>query len=146
MKGQIVIDSVIPDYFARVPKPCMGGWGSRVMNVTPSGKILPCHAAETIPGLEFWSTKDHPLAEIWNSSPAFNAYRGLDWMEEPCVSCDKKSSCKGGCRCQALVLAGKATAADPVCELSPFHAHLAEIAQQLADGEILPRRIKAEAH
>ncbi|MGB8614110.1 MAG: radical SAM protein, partial [Pseudolabrys sp.] len=26
-RGQIVIDAVIPDYYARFPKPCVGGWG-----------------------------------------------------------------------------------------------------------------------
>ncbi len=139
--GRIVIDSVIPDYYARVPKPCMGGWGARVLNVTPSGKVLPCHAAETIPGLEFWSVKGRTLENIWRNAPAFNAYRGLDWMEEPCVTCDKKQSCKGGCRCQALALAGKAEAADPVCELSPFHEGLKHVALQTAISEISPRRI-----
>jgi PqqA peptide cyclase len=141
--GQIVIDSVIPDYFARVPKPCMGGWGARVINVTPQGKVLPCHAAETIPGLEFWSVKDRALADIWHNAPAFNAYRGLDWMEEPCVTCEKKTSCKGGCRCQALALAGKAEAADPVCEISPFHHVLATAAQEAATLAIAPRRISS---
>ena len=53
--GRIVIDSALPDYYARYPKPCMGGWGRRSLNVTPSGKVLPCHAAEVIPGLTFWS-------------------------------------------------------------------------------------------
>ena len=63
--GQIVIDSVVPDYYARFPKPCMGGWGRRSLNVTPSGKVLPCHAAETIPGLDFWNVREHSLADIW---------------------------------------------------------------------------------
>jgi PqqA peptide cyclase len=47
--GRIVIDAVVPDYYARYPKPCVGGWGRRSLNVTPSGKVLPCHAAETLP-------------------------------------------------------------------------------------------------
>jgi pyrroloquinoline quinone biosynthesis protein E len=139
--GKIVIDSVIPDYFARVPKPCMGGWGARVINVTPAGKVLPCHAAETIPGMTFWSVQDRTLADVWSSSPAFNAYRGVDWMEEPCISCEKKTSCKGGCRCQALALAGRATAADPVCELSPFHPMLEIAAREAAAAALAPRRI-----
>jgi hypothetical protein len=25
--GRIVIDAVVPDYYARYPKPCVGGWG-----------------------------------------------------------------------------------------------------------------------
>lgn len=143
-QGQIVIDSVVPDYYARVPKPCMGGWASRVLNVTPSGKVLPCHAAETIPGLSFWSVKDRALADIWNNSPAFNAYRGSDWMEEPCISCDKKQSCRGGCRCQALALAGRAAAADPVCELSPHHAELALLTESPPQAPLRSRRITLE--
>lgn len=141
LHGQIVIDSVIPDYFARVPKPCMGGWGARVLNVTPSGKVLPCHAAETIPGLEFWTAREYRLEDIWLRSPAFNAYRGDSWMEAPCIDCEKKSSCKGGCRCQALALAGKAAAADPVCELSPHHHELRDLTAEAAIAALAPRRI-----
>jgi len=80
--GKIVIDAVVPDYYARFPKPCVGGWGRRSLNVTPAGKVLPCHAAESIPGLEFWSVREHSLADIWAKSPAFNAFRGTAWMQE----------------------------------------------------------------
>jgi pyrroloquinoline quinone biosynthesis protein E len=78
--GEIVIDAVVPDYYARLPKPCVGGWGRRSLNITPAGKVLPCHAAESIPGLEFWSVREHSLADIWANSPAFNAFRGTAWM------------------------------------------------------------------
>jgi PqqA peptide cyclase len=74
-KRVIVIDHVIPDYHAHYPKACMGGWARRTLNVTPTGKVLPCHAAETIPGLEFWSVREHALADIWYASPAFQAFR-----------------------------------------------------------------------
>jgi PqqA peptide cyclase len=126
--GRIVIDAVIPDYFARYPKPCVGGWGRRSLNINPSGLVLPCHAAQSIPGLEFWSVTKHSLAEIWTSSPAFNAFRGTDWMREPCASCARRDQDFGGCRCQAFLLTGDARAADPVCHLSPQH----EIVEQLA--------------
>ena len=119
--GTIVVDHVIPDYHATYPKACMGGWGRRTMNVTPQGKVLPCHAAETIPGLEFPSIRDASLGEIWAASPAFNAFRGTDWMREPCVSCARKTVDFGGCRCQALALTGDARNADPVCHLSRHH-------------------------
>src|SRR5581483_11045650 len=62
--GRIVIDAVVPDYHARFPKPCVGGWGRRSLNVTPAGKVLPCHAAESIPDLEFWSVREHALEDI----------------------------------------------------------------------------------
>jgi pyrroloquinoline quinone biosynthesis protein E len=133
--GRIVIDAVIPDYFARYPKPCVGGWGRRSLNVTPAGVVLPCHAAQAIPGLEFWSVTEHSLAEIWSSSPAFNAFRGTGWMSEPCVSCARREQDFGGCRCQAFLLTGDARVADPVCHLSPQH----EIVTQLAGAaEDLP--------
>ena len=138
--GQIVIDAVVPDYYARFPKACVGGWGRRSLNVTPSGKVLPCHAAESIPGLEFWNVREHALADIWDNSPAFMAFRGTDWMQEPCRSCPKQKEDFGGCRCQAFALTGDARATDPVCHLSPRHALVAELAEVRADLEYDYRR------
>ncbi|MGH1591271.1 pyrroloquinoline quinone biosynthesis protein PqqE [Methylobacterium phyllosphaerae] len=132
LKGQLVIDLVVPDYYAKYPKACAGGWGRKLMNVTPQGKVLPCHAAETIPGLEFWNVNDHSLSEIWQDSPAFTAYRGTDWMQEPCRSCDRREKDWGGCRCQALALAGDAAATDPACSLSPLHAKVRALATEEA--------------
>lgn len=129
--GRLVIDMVVPDYYARRPKACMGGWARRSLNVTPSGRVLPCHAAETIPDLRFWSVRDRPLVEIWRESPAFQAFRGTAWMPEPCRSCDMREIDYGGCRCQAMALVGDAAATDPACELSPHHAQM----QELAEGE-----------
>ena len=132
--GRIVIDAVVPDYYARFPKPCVGGWGRRSLNVTPAGKVLPCHAAESITGLEFWNVRDHSLAEIWTSSPAFNAFRGTSWMKEPCASCPRRDIDYGGCRCQAFALTGDAAATDPVCHLAPDHARVAELAAVRTDA------------
>jgi len=126
--GQIVIDAVVPDYYARFPKPCVGGWGRRSLNVTPAGRVLPCHAAEVIPGLEFWNVRDHSLADIWHSSPAFLEFRGTDWMQEPCKTCPRRDQDFGGCRCQAFMITGDARAADPVCHLSPHHALVEQLA------------------
>lgn len=127
--GRIVIDAVVPDYYARFPKPCVGGWGRRSLNVTPAGKVLPCHAAEIIPGLEFWNVREHSLAEIWTDSPAFRAFRGIDWMQEPCRSCARRDLDFGGCRCQAFLITGDARATDPVCHLSPRHALVSQLAE-----------------
>jgi PqqA peptide cyclase len=132
--GKIVIDAVLPDYYARFPKPCVGGWGRRSLNVTPSGKVLPCHAAEMIPDLEFWRIQDHSLADIWANSPAFKAFRGTDWMQEPCRSCERREIDYGGCRCQAFILTGNAAAADPVCHLSPHHADVVALAARQLDA------------
>ena len=130
LEGVLAIDYVVPDYYAKRPKACMGGWGRRFLNVTPSGRVLPCHAAETIPGLAFESVADRPLAEIWRSSPAFERFRGTDWMPEPCRSCARREIDWGGCRCQALALAGDAAATDPACELSPHHTALVGAAER----------------
>jgi PqqA peptide cyclase len=138
--GRIVIDAVVPDYYARYPKPCMGGWGRRSLNVTPAGKVLPCHAAESITGLEFWNVRDHSLAEIWASSPAFNAFRGTAWMKEPCASCPRREQDFGGCRCQAFALTGDAAATDPICHLSPLHAQVGELAAIRTDAPYSYRR------
>ncbi len=133
-QGRLVIDLVIPDYYARRPKACMGGWGRRSLNVTPSGRVLPCHAAETIPGLQFWSVRDRPLVEIWRDSPAFKAFRGTDWMAEPCRSCEMREIDYGGCRCQAMAIASDAAATDPACELSPHHARMRALTEQDSSG------------
>ena len=139
--GRIVIDAVVPDYYARYPKPCVGGWGRRSFNVTPSGKVLPCHAAESIPGLVFWSVRQHTLAEIWQESPAFNAFRGTAWMKEPCASCPRRYQDFGGCRCQAFALTGDAAATDPVCHLSPNRAHVTALTAVQDDAPYSYRRM-----
>lgn len=139
--GEIVIDAVVPDYYARLPKPCVGGWGRRSLNVTPSGKVLPCHAAESIPGLEFWSVREHSLADIWKNSPAFNVFRGSEWMRELCRSCARRDIDFGGCRCQAFALTGDARAADPVCHLAPDHDRVATLAALQDDAPYHYRQI-----
>lgn len=123
--GRMRIDCVVPDYYARYPKACMGGWGRRLMLINPSGQVLPCHAAEIIPGMEFDNVRQHPLEWIWRDSAAFQRFRGDKWMPEPCSSCERKTEDFGGCRCQAFLVAGDPAATDPVCSLSPNH-HLVE--------------------
>jgi pyrroloquinoline quinone biosynthesis protein E len=135
LRGRLVIDYVPADYHARFPKPCMGGWGTTGINVNPEGRVLPCHAAETIPGLVFETVKDRPLAQIWSDGPAFAAFRGTEWMQEPCRSCERRDIDFGGCRCQAMALAGDPRATDPVCVRSPLHAELAALAEGFASGD-----------
>src|SRR2546430_14747584 len=125
LKGILAIDYVVPDYYALRPKKCMGGWGRQFFNISPSGKILPCHAAETITGLEFESVRgDHSIAWIWGKSEAFNRYRGTGWMPEPCQSWEFWEIHFCGCRCQAFALSGDAGNTDPACTLSPLHEQI----------------------
>jgi pyrroloquinoline quinone biosynthesis protein E len=127
LAGRIRVDFVVPDYYARFPKPCMGGWGRRLMLINPAGKVLPCHAAEVIPGLEFENVREKTIEFIWRESESFQRFRGEEWMPEPCRSCDQRTQDFGGCRCQSLLLAGDATATDPACSLAPAH-HIVEAA------------------
>ncbi len=127
LAGRIRIDSVVPDYYARFPKACMGGWGRRLMLINPAGKVLPCHAAEVIPALTFENVRERSLEYIWQESASFQKFRGDAWMPEPCRSCDLRTQDFGGCRCQALLLAGDAATTDPACSLAPAH-HIVEAA------------------
>ncbi|MCB2055799.1 MAG: pyrroloquinoline quinone biosynthesis protein PqqE [Geminicoccaceae bacterium] len=142
LKGRLVIDYVAPDYYARYPKPCVGGWGRSVITVGPDGKAMPCHAAHTIPGLVFDNVAERPLAWIWRNGPAFEAFRGTDWMQEPCRSCERREIDFGGCRCQAMALTSDPTATDPACSLSPLHDRLLALADadSLGDPDFTYRR------
>jgi pyrroloquinoline quinone biosynthesis protein E len=136
LKGVLAFDHVIPDYYAARPKRCMGGWGRQFFNISPSGKILPCHAAETITGLTFDSVRGNKsIAWIWQNSDALNRYRGTGWMKEPCRSCAFKEEDFGGCRCQAFALTGDAGNTDPACALSPRHEEIFKAAATEAEGE-----------
>src|SRR5215467_647565 len=75
LKGKTRVVFVVPDYYAKYPKPCVGGWGRKLMLVTPDGHVLPCHAASVIPGLHFDSVKEKSLQEIWENSEAFRKFR-----------------------------------------------------------------------
>ncbi|MFB6815287.1 pyrroloquinoline quinone biosynthesis protein PqqE [Streptomyces sp. NPDC056347] len=110
---------VVADYYADRPKPCMHGWGSRQLTVTPTGDVRPCPAADVITTLPVENVLRRPLARIWYDSDAFNAFRGTGWMSGPCRTCPERHTDFGGCRCQAFQLTGDAAATDPVCALSP---------------------------
>ncbi len=132
-KGRMQIVYVLPDYHEAYPKPCYGGWGRFYLVVMPDGRTLPCHGATHITTLAFDTVRDRSLQWIWEQSPAFQAFRGDDWMQEPCRTCPRKAIDFGGCRCQAFALTGDATNADPVCTLTPLRA-IIDLAVQEATG------------
>ncbi|MDA1339096.1 MAG: pyrroloquinoline quinone biosynthesis protein PqqE [Proteobacteria bacterium] len=127
---------VVPDYFAERPKKCMNGWGEVFMIVTANGDVLPCHSARVLPNMVFPNVKDDELKGAWYDSPAFNKFRGDEWMKEPCRTCPEKENDLGGCRCQAFLLTGDAASADPVCTLSP-NRHVIEQAVLDAQNPVL---------
>ncbi|MEL6294032.1 MAG: pyrroloquinoline quinone biosynthesis protein PqqE [Pseudomonadota bacterium] len=143
LKGTLVIDYVPADYHEDFPKRCMGGWGTSGLNVAPDGLVLPCHAAQSIPHLMFDSVRDKGLSDIWYHGSAFEAYRGTEWMAEPCMSCERKTVDFGGCRCQAMAITGDASATDPVCVKSRHHGALQAQADAHAaqDGAALTYRV-----
>ena len=109
---------------------------------------MPRRADDPLPGASSVSGRA-TLAEIWTDSPAFNAFRGTDWMQEPCRSCERREIDWGGCRCQAMAIAGDAAATDPACVKSPLHARMAMIVEAACDAEkeqdkFVWRRIGAE--
>ena len=87
LKGILTIDMVVPDYYAKRPKPCMGGWGKGIINITPAGQGAALPRRRNHHALQFDNVRDQPLLDIWLNSGAFNAFRGTDWMKEPCRSC-----------------------------------------------------------
>jgi pyrroloquinoline quinone biosynthesis protein E len=132
LRGRIEVLFVRPDYHADRPRACMDGWARRYIVVTPDGIGLPCHQAGSISSLSFGNVRDSSLADLWNASPAFLAFRGERWMPEPCRSCDEREQDFGGCRCQAFALLGDAGATDPACALAPRH-DLVQVARRRAE-------------
>lgn len=143
LAGRAEVLYVLPDYYGDRPKPCMGGWGRRLFAVTPNGDVLPCLAAHALP-LPRASVHEHPLAWIWQHSPVFRAFRGTDWLPQPCRDCALREVDFGGCRCQAFQLTGDAARTDPVCGLSPDHglitAAVRAANEPSADAVLVPRR------
>lgn len=124
---------VAPDFHQTRPKKCIGGWGQIFITVSPDGTVLPCQSAKDLP-LDFPNVADQSLKTIWNEAFAFNAFRGTDWMQEPCRSCPDKEKDLGGCRCQAYMMTQNMYATDPVCSKSPEH-HQIEATRADADEQ-----------
>ncbi|MGJ3559399.1 SPASM domain-containing protein [Streptomyces sp. INA 01156] len=82
LRDRMDIIYVIPDYYSRYPKPCMGGWASRQLTVTPNGDVLPCPAAHSLP-LPRASVRENSLERIWAESPVMNAFRGRTGCRNP---------------------------------------------------------------
>ncbi len=129
---------VVPDYFESRPKACMNGWGSVFLSVAPDGLAMPCHNARDLPGLQLPNVVDTPLADIWQRSQAFNAYRGEDWMQAPCRGCPERHKDFGGCRCQAFMITGDPAATDPVCDKSLHHHQVVQLVQRAPQQRHIP--------
>ncbi|MDP1683877.1 MAG: pyrroloquinoline quinone biosynthesis protein PqqE [Hydrogenophaga sp.] len=136
---------VVPDYFEERPKACMNGWGSVFLSVAPDGVAMPCHNARDLPGLRLPNVRDMALADIWQKSQAFNAFRGEDWMKPPCRTCDERHKDFGGCHCQAFLITGDATEADPVCSKSPHHDKVVQLVKRAPARRHIPIVFRSDA-
>ena len=97
-------------------KPAWAAGAARSSWSPRPGQVLPCHAAQTLPGSSSTMSRERSLADIWRHGSAFEAFRGTSWMKEPCRSCERREIDFGGCRCQAFAVAGDAAATDPACQ------------------------------
>ncbi len=142
LRGRIRVEYVVPDYYAKYPKACMGGWGRKVLLLKPDGDALPCHAANVLPGMTFENVSRRSLRQIWYESDSFQKYRGEGWMPELCRTCDRRGQDFGGCRCQAFLLAHDSGSTDPVCSKSSQRVLVDAI---LADVDAMARSEAATA-
>ena len=133
--SRIRVYFVVPDYYEKRPKKCMNGWGAVFLVITGDGLALPCHQARMLPGMTFPDVRQSTIKSIWYDSPAFNRFRGFDWMKEPCRECPEREKELGGCRCQAFLLTGDPANTDPVCDLSPEHAKVLDVIAKAGEGD-----------
>lgn len=138
LQGKMKIYYVVPDYYEDRPKACMNGWGTTFLTIAPDGMALPCHAARELPDLKCPNVRDMSIRDIWLHSEAFNAFRGDEWMQEPCRSCPEKAKDFGGCRCQAYLMTGDTRRTDPVCGLSPDRHLIDRIISAAGQSEARP--------
>ncbi|WP_409179962.1 pyrroloquinoline quinone biosynthesis protein PqqE [Amycolatopsis sp. VS8301801F10] len=139
LRGTMEIIYVVADYYEPFPKPCMHGWGARQLTIAPDGTVLPCPAASAITTLTLDNVRDTALADIWYRSASFAAYRGEEWMRDPCRTCDRRATDFGGCRCQAFQLTGDAANPDPVCSRSPHRGTVDLILAAPSTSDLIPR-------
>ena len=136
LKGVLTIDFVVPDYYAKRPKPCMGGWGSGVMCVSPAGKVLPCHAADSIPGLTV-RQREGPCAARHLAQRRGIPGVSRDGMDEGAVPLVRiprhrfwRLPLPGLC-----ALTGDAANADPACDKSAWHGQMVAMAEAESTAE-----------
>ena len=124
LRGRIKVEYVVPDYYAKYPKPCMGGWGRKVILVKPDGDVLPCHAANVLPGMTFENVRAAARSGRSGKNPT-RSRNSAAWIgcRISAARCDRREQDFGGCRCQAFLLAHDAAATDPGVLAFPRKRH-----------------------
>ena len=124
--GQIVIDAVVPDYYARLAEALRRRLGPALAqrDAGRQGAAMPRRRVHSGPGI-LVGARAFARRHLERSRRLSTPFAAPHWMPEPCQSCARREMDFGGCRCQAFALTGDARATDPVCHLSPHH-HLVE--------------------
>lgn len=107
-----------PNYRQMRDLGCHGGVST--CTIFPDGSIFPCSiVSNNLTALKCGNLRKESFKEIWNNSPVLENFRKLSLadLDEPCVNCQYRQLCGGGCRARALILQQKLTAADPLCPL-----------------------------
>jgi pyrroloquinoline quinone biosynthesis protein E len=133
LKGRMDVIYVLPDYYSRYPKPCMGGWAQRQLTVAPNGDVLPCPAAQTLP-LPRASVRPTPWPGSGRSRRSSRPSGAPTGCRIRAAAATGRRTDFGGCRCQAFLLTGDAARTDPVCHLSPDHGIVEAAVRAANDG------------
>jgi PqqA peptide cyclase len=140
--SDIGIYYVIPDYFEKNAKKCMGGWGEQMVTIDPEGNVLPCLSCKILPDFTYENINENTLEHIWKNSSIFNKFRGTDWMTDKQKNRLETEKDNGGCRCQAYMLTGNMYEIDPVCKSSDYHGKFLEDLKNETENELVYRNIK----
>ena len=62
--------------------------------------------------------------------------------EWPCRTCERREIDWGGCRCQAMAIAGDPAATDPACIRSPLHGRMAALIEEALAAASAGRAVK----
>jgi radical SAM protein with 4Fe4S-binding SPASM domain len=69
------------------------GAGITFCAINPNGDLRVCNQSQLV----FGNILDEPIEKIWNKS-SLDIFRNLNWITEPCTSCQLLLKCLGGCK------------------------------------------------
>ncbi len=121
-RGTVVIDHVAPGLSREIPQ----GLHERLGPADAQRQRRAARCCRAIPPRSFrgWNSGTRAKGRSPRSGRIRQRSRRsavIEWMQEPCRSCERKEVDFGGCRCQAMALLGDAAACDPICTKSPHH-------------------------
>lgn len=70
------------------------GVGDWFASIDPQGEFRLCNQSTK----SYGNILEQPISRIWHDKRVDAEYRSLNWLAEPCASCEAKIECQGGCR------------------------------------------------